>query len=1246
MWNVEFRMLNKHLCEARSTFRIIDKNYPPCQILHIIFVVDFKIFVKNFYLSLYIKHFYVSFTMKKLNKMLAGIATLAVTAGMAYAATSAVSSVPAPASGNVMSASVSRAVAAPNFTIPTAQDAYIDLSTATTRENANVEGSAGAGQCFGSTGSKTKIVFDFENTVAQPYTFVMSTGHKGTCTINLTLRDSNGGIVAQEKNPIPNTGGWDRTYNWKWFLTESLPVGNYSLELTTSDLEGSNYAGNWGKMAFYAGIQDDRDHIPGSISLDKGNYVGMRVESAGNVGYVKNDCSGTYDIVCDEAGVYDLCWGISRSNEGVATITVTDNADNITANASWSIEALGNYAPATVHLEGEIEKGDNVLKILFNAAHGSYILNFKDVELKRVADHYSCIRDFAIAGLEVTPGEGYDYNCNLPMEFDGSDLTLTFDHPYGEVALSAVKGSDNVSVTKIDGGKYTIPAPAANEEIIVTATLTPDEGSVVAYKTTYTLRIFHIGDIIMTGLNVGGVDMPADVLADVNALTPGLTFSDMVFTAMPEITATFADNSTAKAVLKSVSGSKASYQIVGTAGSLSKTFEFTVDGMHIYTPAATDKSATIKYDSALRQADGSWSNGLYTISPCNDGWDGKQFKLKPQAITISAPSYHKVKQLILHEVYDNYAAGRVASVTCDGAAAVYCPSNGYFISGGSAPVDIVVNVEGHTPGAPFVMDFVDGQQPVMWFEFVYDEEIPVTAPALKGITATPYEGRNHAVVSFAFDRVMQDAEITVAGQKVIAYGGTTTLSFPLWNLDWNTAVEVTIPVGVAKDTYGNANTEAHSIILNIGEEAAVAPIATDRFIEVADVAALRAAVASLASTNSTADAPVTIIYIHNGDYDLGSEVLHINKAYNVSLIGESEEGVLIHGTRDGISNPVFSTRYSTNIYMENFTVRNDLDFGKSERAGVGVAHYGGNLDIMKNVTLQSIQDTQVTGERGYYLNCTIHGSVDYICGGGDHFYDRCTIVHEIAGGYITAPSTSPSLKHGYVFSNCVVKGEKDYNLGRPWQNEPRAFFINTTMEAIPTADGWGSMGNLPTHFFEYGSKDANGSLLDLSVRKNSPTSTNSYSPILPEQYVSYFTVENVLGSTDSWLATDLTATLEAPAPVINSGVLSWNALPKAAGYIVYADGEMVAYTADTTYELTLARAAVADYTVRAINANGAKGEMSAVAIDTTTGITDIDVDNASAPVEYFNLRGIRVDNPSTGLYIRRQGTKVEKIYVK
>lgn len=34
-----------------------------------------------------------------------------------------------------------------------------------------------------------------------------------------------------------------------------------------------------------------------------------------------------------------------------------------------------------------------------------------------------------------------------------------------------------------------------------------------------------------------------------------------------------------------------------------------------------------------------------------------------------------------------------------------------------------------------------------------------------------------------------------------------------------------------------------------------------------------------------------------------------------------------------------------------------------------------------------------------------------------------------------------------------------------------------------------------------------------------------------------------------------------------------------------------------------------------------------------------DSDDANTPVEYFNLQGIRVENPENGMYIRRQGSK-------
>ena len=36
----------------------------------------------------------------------------------------------------------------------------------------------------------------------------------------------------------------------------------------------------------------------------------------------------------------------------------------------------------------------------------------------------------------------------------------------------------------------------------------------------------------------------------------------------------------------------------------------------------------------------------------------------------------------------------------------------------------------------------------------------------------------------------------------------------------------------------------------------------------------------------------------------------------------------------------------------------------------------------------------------------------------------------------------------------------------------------------------------------------------------------------------------------------------------------------------------------------------------------------------------------NAPVEYFNLQGVRVAEPAVGLYIRRQGNNVAKVMVK
>lgn len=71
------------------------------------------------------------------------------------------------------------------------------------------------------------------------------------------------------------------------------------------------------------------------------------------------------------------------------------------------------------------------------------------------------------------------------------------------------------------------------------------------------------------------------------------------------------------------------------------------------------------------------------------------------------------------------------------------------------------------------------------------------------------------------------------------------------------------------------------------------------------------------------------------------------------------------------------------------------------------------------------------------------------------------------------------------------------------------------------------------------------------------------------------------------------------------------------------------------------------YTVKAVSSDNKKSAASN-AVDVTlntSGIGSIENDDDNARVEYYNLQGIRVANPGPGVYIRRQGSRVEKIVI-
>lgn len=1085
--------------------------------------------------------------------------------------------------------SVEAEAAAP-VDVPMADGSYVDWNDATELTNCTVEND---GANVGSTGSGTVVKFDVRNTVEQDYILSFATGAKDEATLRLTLA-GDGGTVLDTDVTVTDTESWDLTDEHRYLLS-SLPAGSYTLTFAVTEATGS-YAGNWGRLSFAAASGYDR--VPGAITLAGGTYTGgMRVESAGNVGYIRNGAAASYGFICTQAGAYSLTMDMARYDGGTMLVTVADASTGATeASTSFAVDesVSASYAEQSIVLPGYISEGLKTLTLAFSSESDGYICNYQNVGFNHLASLMASVTGVTIAGQTVVGGDSTDWLCNLPTDYAGEEVTFGVESQNCTLSVTAADEAGNpVAVTALADGNYSVPVPQANTAVVVAMRVEPVEGA-AALQEEYTLRLFRLGDMLMTAITVDGEELPAETLDALNADAHEAVFGGNVYTALPRVEARFIDGTVAEGI-GVLMGTSATYTVTVADGDATREYVLTVEGVHIYNMSENDETVQLKYTSEGKSGDGTWTNGLYTLTTESlDGWNNSSFKFNSEVNTWSVPADVVVKQVVFKDFNANYNAGELASLTA-GDAVVYIPTKHDYDEPDATMYDLVVNLEGHKAGTPITFTLQGGGQPVAWFELTVEKQAVTTPPVPTATSVTPTDNKNHCVVTVAFDREMQATEATIGGQTVTAEGGSSTLYFPVWDLQYDTDYTFTIAAGAARDTYGNANDEPVVIPVSVGSKAVAAKAAYDYVVSTA--AEFSEAVAAVNAANTSADAPRKTIFIKNGDYDFGSAEQRLT-AYNVSLVGESRDGVVLHGLRDGISNPVLNLRDRTGFYLQDLTVRNDYDYGASELKGVAVAVYGGNKTAMRNVRMLSNQDTQVTGERAYFEDCEIHGTVDFICGGGSNYYYNTDLVLENRGGNcIAAPSTGAGLDFGYVFDSCTiscVEGSEavvdgTYSLGRPWQNEPRIAYINTTMEVLPQAAGWASMAELPTHFFEYGSIDGDGEPVDLSGRTNSPSSTNAYNPVLTAEEAAAYTLRNVLGGTDSWLPTEETAVSQAPVVAIEGSTLRWADLDDARCYVVFRDGQYLDNTTATSYELP----GEGTYTVRSANANGGLGGESA-----------------------------------------------------
>jgi len=244
-------------------------------------------------------------------------------------------------------------------------------------------------------------------------------------------------------------------------------------------------------------------------------------------------------------------------------------------------------------------------------------------------------------------------------------------------------------------------------------------------------------------------------------------------------------------------------------------------------------------------------------------------------------------------------------------------------------------------------------------------------------------------------------------------------------------------------------------------------------------------------------AEITTIFIRKGVYKEQVTIPH-NK-FRLNIKGEDALSTIItfdkyaekkwsgSDFKIGTSGSASVYVHSSYVTFEGITFENSSGEGKAVGQAVAVFTDGDFL-FFKGCRFIGNQDTLYTYgrygkdggiKRNYFLDCYIEGTTDFIFGPSIAYFENCTI-HSKKNSYVTAASTLPGQKYGYVFKNCrltAAEGIDKCYLGRPWGAYAKTVFIDCELGSHILPEGWhdwekpGKPDTKKNSFYaEYGSK--------------------------------------------------------------------------------------------------------------------------------------------------------------------------------